>query len=121
MTATHDLLTPTMIAREALMLLKNNLVMGSSVYRAYEREFPGSPKKGGSVQIRKPVKFQVTKSRVRSSSSISENYVTLSVSTQAHVSWDFYAVDLTLTIERSIWRPIAPLILKPPPKDVWMR
>ena len=100
MTATHDLLTPTMIAREALMLLKNNLVMGSNVYRAYETEFPGSPKKGGSVQIRKPVKFQVTKSRVRVSSSISENYVTLTISTQAHVSWDFYAVDLTLTIEQ---------------------
>jgi ribosomal protein L31 len=106
--ATHDLLTPTMIAREALRLLRNNMVMGGLVHRAYESEFPGSPKKGGSVQIRKPVKFVVTKSRVRSTSTISEQYITLDVSTQAHVSWNFFSVDLTLTIEEYSERYIRP-------------
>ena len=112
MTVTHDLLTPTIIAREALMLLKNNLVMGNRVYRAYESEYPGAPKKGGTVTIRKPVKFMVTKSRVRSTSVISETSITLTVSTQAHVSWQFSSKDLTLTIEQYSERYIAPATAK---------
>jgi hypothetical protein len=108
MASTNILLTPTIIAREALRLLKNNLVMGSQVYRAYESEFPGSPKKGGTVTIRKPVKFLVTKSRTRATSNISEQSITLTVATQAHVSWDFTAVDLTLSIEEYSSRYIAP-------------
>ena len=81
-----------MIAKEALRLFKNNLVMGNLVYRDYEAEFPGAPKKGGSVQIRKPVKFKVTKSRVRVTSTITEQYITVTVATQAHVSWGFSSV-----------------------------
>jgi len=99
MGGTHTLLSPTIIAKEALRLLKNNLVMGAIVYRDYETEFPGMPKKGGSVQIRKPVKFQVSKTRVRVTTTITEQYITLNVATQAHISWGFHMVDLTLTIE----------------------
>jgi hypothetical protein len=106
--STNTLLTPTMIAREALRLLKNNLVMGSSVYRGYETEFPGSPKKGGTVQIRKPVKFRVTKSRVRTSSVITEQYITMTVATQAHVSWTFESEELTMSIEDYATRYIRP-------------
>jgi len=106
--ATQTLLTPTMIAREALRLLTNNLVMGKLVYRDYETEFPGMPKKGGSVQIRKPVKFKVAKTRVRSTKTITEQYITLNVATQAHVSWNFFSVDLTLTIEEYSERYIRP-------------
>ncbi len=45
-----------MIAKEALMQLDNNLVMGSSVHREYVDEFK---KIGDTVTIRKPVKFEV--------------------------------------------------------------
>jgi hypothetical protein len=57
------------------------------------------PKTGGSVQIRKPVKFKVSKTRVRVTSTLTEQYITLNVATQAHISWAFHMVDLTLTIE----------------------
>jgi len=106
--STHTLLTPTIIAREALRLLKNNLVMGDKVYRNYESEFPGSPKKGGTVTIRKPVKFTVTKARTRATSTITEQSITLTVSTQAHVSWSFNMKDMTLTIEEYSERYIRP-------------
>ena len=106
--STHSFLTPTMIAREALMILKNNLVMGSRVYRAYEAEFPGAPKKGGSVYIRKPNKFTVTKARTRATSYLTEQYVSMSVATQAHVSWAFNTKDLTMTIEEYSERYIKP-------------
>lgn len=105
---THALLTPTVIVKEALRLLKNNLVMGNLVYREYEPEYKASPKPGASVQIRKPVKFKVTKSRVRVTSTITEAYVTMTVSTQAHVSWGFSTLDLTLTIEEYSDRYIRP-------------
>lgn len=105
---THTLLTPTVIVKEALRLFKNNMVMGNIVYRDYEREFPGMPKAGGSVQIRKPVRFKGSKTRVRVTSMITEQYITLTVATQAHVSWQFITVDLTLTIEEYSNRYIRP-------------
>ncbi len=106
--STSTLLTPTIIAREALRLLKNNLVMGNLVYRAYETEFPGTPKKGGSVQIRKPVKFQTTKARTRATSTVTEDKITLTVATQANISWGFIMSDLTLSIEEYSERYIRP-------------
>ncbi len=106
--STSTLLSPTMIVREALRLLKNNLVMGNLVYRAYETEFPGFPKKGGTVQIRKPVKFKTTKARTRATSTVSEDKVTLTVATQANISWAFIMSDLTLSIEEYSERYIRP-------------
>jgi hypothetical protein len=105
MGSTHTLLTPTVIAKEALMLLENNLVMGNLVHRKYVNEFK---KVGGSVSIRKPVKFRVTKSRTRSTSTITEQSITLTVATQAHVSWAFNSKDLTLTIEEYSERYVKP-------------
>lgn len=97
MGSTHELLTPTVIAKEALMRLKNNLVMGNKVHRNYKKEFK---KVGGSITIRKPVKFQVTTGRTRATSTITENNITLNVATQRHVSWAFNSADLTLTIDQ---------------------
>ena len=38
----NNFLTPSIIAREALMILQANMVMAGLVYRAYEKEFgPG--------------------------------------------------------------------------------
>lgn len=105
MGSTNTLLNPSVIAKEALMLFENNLVMGNLVHRRYVNEFK---KVGGSVSIRKPVKFRVTKARTRTNSTITENSITLSVATQAHVSWAFNTKDLTLSIEEYSERYIRP-------------
>jgi len=106
---THTILTPTIIAKEALMQLENNMVMGGLVHRGYVTEFAKEGAKiGGSVTIRKPNKFQVTKSRVRVTSTITEQSITLTVATQAHVSWSFSSVDLTLSIDKYSERYIQP-------------
>lgn len=97
-----------MIAKEALRLFKNNLVMGNLAYRDLESEFPGSPKKGATVQVRKPVKFVSSKTRVRVTSVITEQYVTVNVATQSHVSWQFSLIDLTMSIEDYSNRYIRP-------------
>lgn len=48
-------LTPDIIAREALMVLRNNAVMANLVHRDYSNEFVAGV--GDTVTIRKPAKF----------------------------------------------------------------
>lgn len=50
----NTFLTPQIIAREALMVLENNLVMANLVHRDYSDEFV---KVGDTVTARKPAKF----------------------------------------------------------------
>ena len=105
MGVTSTFLTPTIIAKEALMMLENNMVAGMNVYREYKNEFV---KIGNTVTIRAPVKFTATKARTRTSTTITENSVTLTCSTQVHVSWDFTTADLKMTIDDYSNRYITP-------------
>lgn len=50
----NTFLTPNIIAREALIVLENNLVMANLVHRDYSDEFA---QVGDTVTIRKPAKF----------------------------------------------------------------
>ena len=53
----NKFLTPNIIAKEALMQLRNNAVMASLVHRDYSSEFVGAV--GDTITIRKPAKFKV--------------------------------------------------------------
>jgi hypothetical protein len=105
MVSSNTLLTPTIIAKEALMQLTNNLGMSQHVYRSYKNEFR---KVGETITIRKPNKFRVTKAQSRTNTNLSEPSTTLTVSTQAHVSWAFSSVELTQNIEQYSARYITP-------------
>lgn len=50
----NTFLTPSIIAREALMVLRNNAVMSKLVHRDYSSEFAAV---GDTITIRKPAKF----------------------------------------------------------------
>lgn len=50
----NTLLTPQIIANEALMVLENNMVMANLVHRDYSNEFT---QVGDTITIRKPAKF----------------------------------------------------------------
>lgn len=52
----NTILTPSIIAREALMVLRNNAVMANLVYRDYSDEFV--PGVGSKISIRKPATFE---------------------------------------------------------------
>lgn len=52
----NTILTPNIIAREALMVLKNNAVMANLVHRDYSDEFVAGV--GDKITIRKPAKFE---------------------------------------------------------------
>lgn len=50
----NTILTPSIIANEALMVLKENLVMANLVHRDYDKEFVSI---GDTITVRKPAKF----------------------------------------------------------------
>ncbi len=105
MASSNTLLTPTIIAKEALMQVVNSMAMSRHVHTAFKNEFV---KVGQTITIRKPNKFRATKSSTLSYSNIVEPSTSITMSTQAHVGWSFSSVDLTTTIEDYSKRYIAP-------------
>lgn len=103
--ATNTLLSPTVIAKEALFQLRNNLVMGMIVHKEYKKEFV---KIGNTVTIRKPVKFVSTSGATLSKQDVTEGSTTIVVNNRKHVAWGFLSEDLTLTIEDYAERYIQP-------------
>lgn len=101
----NALITPSVIAKEALAQLENNLVMGNSVHREYKKEFV---KVGTSVSIRKPVKFYTADGAVRINQDVEEANTSIAIDQRKHVSWKFSTQDLTLTIEDYSERYIKP-------------
>lgn len=51
----NTILTPSIIAKEALMVLRNNAVMANLVYRDYSDEFASV---GDTISVRKPATFE---------------------------------------------------------------
>lgn len=108
MASSNTLLTPTIIAKEALMQLTNSMAFGRHVHTAYKNEFV---KVGQTITVRKPNKFRATKAQARSNNNLSEPSTSITMSTQAHVSWAFSSVELTQTIEDYSKRYITPAVL----------
>lgn len=104
----NSLITPSIIAKEALFHLENNVIMGQKVHRQYKKEFV---KIGDSVTIRKPVKFVATDGATRSNQDVLEETTSITINNRKHVSWNFSSQDLTLTIEEYAERYIKPAMI----------
>lgn len=102
------LITPDIIAKEALMQFENNLVMGKLVHREYKKEFV---KVGSTVDIRKPVKFSVTDGATRVNQDVEEANTNFTIDKRKHVSWKFNTNDLTLSVEDYSERYIKPAMI----------
>ncbi len=103
--ASNVLTTSTVIAKESLRMIENQLGMSKMVYRDWENKFG---KDGETLGIRKPNVFRATKQRARSNSALAESNITLTVATQAHVSFEWSTKEMTDTIERISERYIRP-------------
>lgn len=101
----NTIITPSIIAKEALMQLKNNLHMSNEVHREYKKEFV---KVGSTVSIRKPVKFYASDGATRVNQDVEEKSTSIAVDQRKHVSWGFSTQDLTLSIEEYSERYIKP-------------
>lgn len=102
----NTLITPSMIAKEALMQLENNLVFANQVHREYVKEFTGG--QGSTVAIRRPVKFNTTDGATLSKQDVEEKSTNIVVDQRKHVGWEFSTQDLTLSIEEYSERYIKP-------------
>lgn len=105
----NAIITPTIIAKEAIMQLENNLVLGNNVHREYKKEFV---KVGNSVNVRMPVDFTVTDGATRSNQDVVEKNSTVKVDKRKHVSWKFSTQDLTLSVEEYSERYIKPAMIR---------
>ncbi len=105
----NSVITPTIIAKEAVMQLENNMVMGNNVFREYKKEFV---KVGDTVNVRMPVDFTVTDGATRSNQDVVEKNTNIVVDQRKHVSWKFSTQDLTLSIEEYSERYIKPAMIR---------
>ncbi|MEM7313533.1 MAG: P22 phage major capsid protein family protein, partial [Planctomycetota bacterium] len=76
----------------------------------YKNDFV-NPKAGGTVSIRKPVKFYTADGATRVNQDVEEGNTTISIDQRKHVSWAFKTQDLTLSIEQYSERYIKPAMI----------
>lgn len=105
---TETLITPDIIAREALFQLKNNMIIGNMVHREYVDEFS---KVGDTVRIRKPNKFYTVNSATMTLQNVEEDTTSIQITDQNHVAWGFTSKDMTLTVEQFSERYITPAMI----------
>ena len=107
----NSLLTISMITKEALMELKNQLTFAASVNREYDSKFAESGAKIGSViNIRKPCRFSVTDGAALNIQDVADQSVALTLDTQQHVGFQFSSKDMTLSIDEFNARYIKPAV-----------
>ena len=94
----NTFLTPDIIAREALMVLRNNAVMANLVYRDYSDEFVAGV--GDTITIRKPAKFQANEfNGSLSVQDATEGSVSVTLDKHLDVSFAVTAKQMTLDIK----------------------
>ena len=111
----NTVLTPDIIAAEALRVLDNNLVMAKQVHRDYQSEFNKSIngyKVGSTVTIRKPTDFAVRDGAVVDMQDVVEGSTSISINKQKGVDFKFTSSDMTLKIEELSERVISPAMVQ---------
>lgn len=93
----NKLLTSSIIAKESLRLLKNNLVMAPIVHRNLEKEYG---KIGDTVSVKLPYRIKSTSGRVIDKKPMVDQTTTLVVDNQEHIAIEYVLKDLRLSIEQ---------------------
>jgi hypothetical protein len=108
-------LTADIIAKEAVMILENELLMGKLCYRGYESEFDKSVngyKVGETVSIRRPADFTVRDGKVAANQDVVEGKIPVTVDKQKGIDFKFTSQDLTLQIGDLSERVIKPAMVQ---------
>jgi len=108
-------LTADIIAKEAVMILDNELVMAKKVFRGYENEFEkkvNGYNVGETVSIRKPTDFTVRDGATMAVQDVVEGKTTITVDKRKGVDFKFTSQDLTLRIEDLSDRVIKPAMVQ---------
>lgn len=108
-------LTADIIAKEAVMILENNLVMAKKVYRGYENEFSkkiNGYEVGETISIRRPADFTVRDGAVMSTQDVTEGKFSMTINKRKGVDFEFTSQDLTLNIGELSERVIKPAMVQ---------
>lgn len=92
----NKLLTDSVIAKEALRLLKNNLVMAKLVYRNYEKTFG---KVGDSINLKLPFRIKSNSGRRLVKSGMTDKTIPFAIDRQEHIGLEYTMKDTTLSIQ----------------------
>ena len=104
-------LTASIIAKEALVILENELGVLQDLHRAPEEEFNNTVngyKVGATVTIRRPADFTVRSGATLSVQDVIEGNTTLTIDQQIGVDFQFTSQELTLQIGQLSERVIKP-------------
>lgn len=107
----NSLLNISMITKESLRILKNELGFAKGVNRQYDNQFAKSGAKIGSViNIRKPVRYEVTDGASLNLQNQSDQSEALTLDSQKHVGFQFSSKEMALNIDEFSDRYIKPAI-----------
>lgn len=108
-------LTIDVIAKEALMILDNELNAAKAVHRGYEKEFGNAMngyEAGDTVSIKRPTDFTVRSGATASAQDVVEGKVAITVDQQKGVDFAFTSAELTLDIKDLSERVIKPAMVQ---------
>src|SRR5690349_2783486 len=111
----NTILNPTIIAKTAIRILDNELVMANRVFRGYESEFDkrvNGYMPGASITIRKPNQFTVRDGATASMQDVTEGSETFTVNKQKGVDFKFTSQELTLNISEMADRVMKPAMVQ---------
>ena len=116
------LISPVTVAKEFLIALENNMVMGSLVYQAFSKEYKSI---GATVVVRKPTSFTATAfTSTVGYSTITESSVAVILDKHWDVSFEVTAQELSLDIvdfSEQLIQPAARAIAQAVDKDICVR
>jgi hypothetical protein len=111
MQAGSTFLTISMITKEALRILENNLAFTKRVNRQYDDKFAVEGAKiGYVVNARKPVRYIVTTGQALNIQDSTETQVPVTLTTQDHVDFQFSSADLALSVDDFKTRFLQPAV-----------
>jgi len=105
----NQLLSPSIISKNTLAILENNLVAAGKVNRQFENQFN---KIGATITVRMPNRFVVKDGPSLQIQNIVEPSTALTISYQKHVDFQFSQSELLLTIEEFSDRYLKPAAVK---------
>jgi hypothetical protein len=110
----NTVLTPDIIAKEAVMILENECVMGGLVHRGYEEEFDSvnGYKPGSTIRIARPTDFTVRDGQTATIQDTVEGSLNFSVDKFKGVDFAFTSTELTLSIGELSQRVIKPAMIQ---------
>jgi hypothetical protein len=107
----NSLLTDSIIVKESLRELKNQLAFTKSVNKQYDDRFAQSGAKvGDTINIRKPSRYEVTDGAVLNIQDTVDQSVALQLDSHKHVGMGFSQKDLTLSVDEFRERYIKPAV-----------